>query len=145
MGKIELEKTKELARLYYMGGDTQKMVAEKTGVSRVTINKWVAAGGWDELRTAKTITRKELISKMMQQASEQLENGSMSYDEMSKLAASIERIDKQTNVVTCIEVLSMLSNWLVARMGIDKELTPDLVKTINRYQDLFISEQFNAK
>ena len=39
--KKELEKTKELARLYYLNGDTQKLVAEKVGVSRVTINKWV--------------------------------------------------------------------------------------------------------
>lgn len=39
MTKQELEKNKELARLYYMNGDTQKLVAEKTGMSRVTINK----------------------------------------------------------------------------------------------------------
>ena len=56
--KKELEKTKELARLYYLNGDTQKLVAEKVGVSRVTVNKWVSDGGWDALRTAKSITRK---------------------------------------------------------------------------------------
>lgn len=28
--KKELEKTKELARLYYLNGDTQKLVAEKS-------------------------------------------------------------------------------------------------------------------
>ena len=62
--KKELEKTKELARLYYLNGDTQKLVAEKVGVSRVTINKWVNDGGWDALRTAKSITRKELVAKI---------------------------------------------------------------------------------
>lgn len=61
--KKELEKTKELARLYYLNGDTQKLVAEKVGVSRVTVNKWVNDGGWDALRTAKSITRKELVAK----------------------------------------------------------------------------------
>ena len=55
MSKKELEKSKELARMYYLNGETQKLVAEKVGVSRVTINKWVADGGWDTMRVAKTI------------------------------------------------------------------------------------------
>ena len=53
MSKKEIEKSKELARLYYLNGDTQKLVAEKVGVSRVTINKWVSDGGWDTMRMAK--------------------------------------------------------------------------------------------
>ena len=56
MSKNEVEKIKELARMYYLNGDTQKLVAEKVGNSRVTINKWVAEGGWDAMRVAKTIT-----------------------------------------------------------------------------------------
>lgn len=78
MSKKELEKSKELARMYYLNGETQKLVAEKVGVSRVTINKWVADGGWDTMRVAKTITRKEIITKMMQEANKKLEEGKMS-------------------------------------------------------------------
>ena len=89
LSKKELEKTKELARLYYLNGDTQKLVAEKVGVSRVTVNKWVSEGGWDALRTAKSITRKELVAKIMRKADERLESGEMTADEMAKLAASI--------------------------------------------------------
>lgn len=140
----DLEKDKELARLYYLQGDTQKLVAEKVGVSRVTVNKWVNEGGWDGMRTARTITRKELIARMMKQADEKLQEGKMSYDEMSKLAASIEKMDKQTNVITIIEIMSAYNNWLVSRMQVDKELTPELVKTMNRYQDIFIGEQFSV-
>lgn len=140
----DLEKDKELARLYYLQGDTQKLVAEKVGVSRVTINKWVNDGAWDSMRTARTITRKELIAKMMKQADEKLEAGEMSYDEMSKLASSIEKMDKQTNIITIIEIMSAYNNWLVSRMQIDKELSPELVKTMNRYQDIFISEQLGG-
>ena len=80
MSKKELEKSKELARMYYLNGETQKLVAEKVGVSRVTINKWVADGGWDTMRVAKTITRKEIITKMMQEANKKLEEGKMSFD-----------------------------------------------------------------
>lgn len=141
MSKKELDKSRELARLYYLGGDTQKLVAEKVGVSRVTINKWVADGGWDAMRVAKNITRKELVTKMMRKANEKLENGHMSFDEMSKLAASIKELDKQTNAVTILEVLTAYNEWLVARMQVDKELTTELVKAMNRYQDAFLSEQ----
>mgnify|MGYP000034198079 CR=1 FL=1 len=143
--KKELEKTKELARLYYLNGDTQKLVAEKVGVSRVTVNKWVSEGGWDALRTAKSITRKELVAKIMRKADERLESGEMTADEMAKLAASIEKIDKRTNATTIIEVLTLYNNWLVSRTQIDKELTVDFLKMTNRYQDTFIAEQVSAE
>lgn len=141
MSKKELEKSKELARMYYLNGETQKLVAEKVGVSRVTINKWVADGGWDTMRVAKTITRKEIITKMMQEANKKLEEGKMSFDEMSKLAASIEKIDKQTNAITIYEVMTVYNEWLIVRTGVDKELTTDLIKTMNHYQNIFLSEQ----
>lgn len=143
--KKEQEKNKELARLYYLQGDTQKLVAEKVGVSRVTINKWVSEGNWDAIRTAKSITRKELVAKIMKKADEKLENGDMNADEMAKLAAAVEKIDKGTNATTIIEVLTAYNNWLVARMQVDKELTVDFLKMTNHYQDIFIGEQVNVQ
>lgn len=143
MTKKDQEKNKELARLYYLNGDTQKLIAERIGVSRVTVAKWISDGAWDAIRTAKTITRKELVNKMMTAASEKLDNNEMSFDEMSKLAASIKELDKQTNVITLLEVFTAYNEWLVARMQIDKELSPDLVKTMNKYQDVFLGEQLS--
>lgn len=143
MTKTELEKNKELARLYYLNGDTQKLIAERVGISRVTIGKWISECGWDTIRTAKTITRKELVSKMMSTASVKLDNSEMSFDEMSKLAATIKELDKQTNVITLLEVFTAYNEWLVARMQMDNELSAELVKTMNRYQDVFLSEQLS--
>ncbi|WP_285826749.1 terminase [Bacteroides acidifaciens] len=140
MSKNEVEKIKELARMYYLNGDTQKLVAEKVGKSRVTINKWVAEGGWDAMRVAKTITRKEIVTKMMQEANKKLEEGKLTFDEMSKLAASIDKIDRQTNAITIYEVMTAYNEWLVVRMGVDKELTAELVRVMNYYQDVFLSE-----
>lgn len=140
MSKNEVEKIKELARMYYLNGDTQKLVAEKVGKSRVTINKWVAEGGWDAMRVAKTITRKEIVTKMMQEANKKLEEGKLTFDEMSKLAASIDKIDRQTNAITIYEVMTIYNEWLVVRMGVDKELTAELVRAMNYYQDVFLSE-----
>ena len=37
--KKELEQQKELARLYYMQGESQKVIANKVGVSAVTLGR----------------------------------------------------------------------------------------------------------
>jgi uncharacterized protein YjcR len=142
--KKELDHIKELAKLYYLRGDTQKMIAEKIGISRVTMSAWVKNGNWDTLRTASVITRKELIAKMMQNASEKLEKGEMSYDEMSKLASTIEKLDKKANIVTIIEVFAAYDKWLIARMQLDPEITPELIKTMSKYQDMFINERLKG-
>jgi DNA-binding XRE family transcriptional regulator len=142
--KKELDHIKELAKLYYLRGDTQKMIAEKIGISRVTMGAWVKNGNWDTLRTANMVTRKELIAKMMKNASEKLEKGEMSYDEMSKLASTIEKLDKKANIVTIIEVFTAYNQWLIARMQLDPDITPELVKTMNKYQDMFINERLKG-
>ena len=59
------------------------------------------------------------------------------------IAAAIEKLDKQTNIVTIIEVFTSFNQWLVSRMQVDSELTPEVVKIINTYQDKFISEKLS--
>lgn len=41
-----MEQKKELPRMYYMNGETQKVIAEKAGVSEQTISSWVEKEGW---------------------------------------------------------------------------------------------------
>ena len=58
-----------------------------------------------------------------------------------KFAATVERLDKKTSVVDVIEVFMAFSKWLQYRMSFDPNVTPELLKTINHYHDLFISEK----
>lgn len=139
--KKDLSVKKELARMYYYNNETQKAIAEKIGVSCVTVNKWVKEGEWEAKRAAKFITRQELVAKMLKKINEKLESGQWTADEMVKETTAIEKLDKQTNVVTIMEVFTKFDNWLVSRMQFDTELTPELVNQIHRYHDLFISEQ----
>lgn len=134
----------QLAHEYYMAGLSQKDIAAKVGVSQQTVTRWVKEGQWESIRAARTITRRELVNKMLAQINDKLEQGNWSPDEMVKATAAIEKLDKQTNVVTVIEVFSAFNKWLVSRMQIDPELTPDMVKFMNRYQDTFISEQLSS-
>lgn len=140
---IQQEQKKELAYMYYMRGVQQKEIAEKVGVSRNTISAWVRDGGWDTRRAAKTVTRSELVKKMLQDLNDKLDSQNWTADEIIKVAAAIEKLDKQTNIVTIIEVFTAFNNWLVSRMQVDPELTPEVVKIINTYQDKFINEKLN--
>lgn len=144
MAKKEIEQKKELARLYFMNGDTQKNIAEKVDVSTVTICKWVKENGWDTIRAAKTVSRRELIIKFLKRLDTKLDSGEITMDEMIKGAAAIEKLDKQTNVVTVIEVFSIYNQWLMSRQQLDPELTPELVRVMNKYQDIYIAEQSSS-
>ena len=42
------EEKKEFARVLYMSGEQQNIIAEKVGVSKQTINRWVAEEAWDK-------------------------------------------------------------------------------------------------
>lgn len=144
MTKKELAQKKEWARLYYMSGEPQSIIADKTGVSKNTISKWVSDNGWDIERAAKNITRSQVANKMLRKLNERLDEANWSPDDLAKAAAAIEKLDKQTNVVTIIEVFSTYNNWLNSRMRLDPDLTPELVQVMTKYQDIFISEKSNA-
>jgi transcriptional regulator with XRE-family HTH domain len=147
--KKELAIKRELARLYYMQGETQREIAEKTGVSEQTVGKWVNDGNWAIKRAAVNITRAELVNKTLIAINAILEQFNTSEDpsktidadKLSKLAKIVGNLDKKSNIVNVIETFMSFTKWLQYRMIFDNEITIELVKTINKYQDLFISEQ----
>ncbi len=153
MTKQEIEKKKALARSLFLSGMEQQEIAEHCGVSRVTISKWVNAEGWKEARAAKTITRPELVNKLLlaidriiQQVNDS-DGGDAALaglgDKLSKLASVIEKLDKKTSVVNHIETFMKFSEYLRHRAETDPEITPALLKVINRYQDDFIAESMS--
>jgi uncharacterized protein YjcR len=154
MTKKETENKQELARVLYLNGEKQKTIAERVGVTPVTINRWVNEKGWAEIRAAKNITRPELVNKLLltinkliDQVSDSDDSGAMASlgDKLSKLASVIEKLDKKASVVDAIEVFMAFSKWLQYRQSIDKEVTPELIKAINKYQDIYISETINRE
>jgi len=149
MTKLELNQKKELARMYYMNGESQKAIADKTGVSTVTINKWVDQGEWAKKRAAQNITRPELVNKLLMTINTLIEQVNDSDDpnliaglgdKLAKLSATIEKLDKKASVVDAIEVFMAFGKWLQYRATFDEEVTPELLKAINKYQDLYITE-----
>lgn len=154
MTKAETEKKKSLARSLYMAGMEQQEIADKVEVSRVTVSKWCNAEGWKEARAAKNVTRPELVNKLLLTIDTLITQVNESNDpalaaglgdKLAKLSSVIEKLDKKANVVDAIEVFMAFSKWIEYRSFIDPEVTPELIKAINKYQDLYITEQMGIK
>ena len=148
------EEKKEFARVLYMSGEQQNIIAEKVGVSKQTINRWVAEEAWDKRRAAQSVTRPEIVNNLLRAISNEVEKLNEerdaekvagACDKLSKLAATIEKLDKKASVVDAIEVFIGFGKWLQPRATNDEELTPELIKAINRFQDLYVSELLSTK
>ena len=146
--KKELEDKKDYARLLYMQGEQQKVIAEKVGVSAQTITKWVNVGGWVEQRAAQNITRPELVNKLLRTVDKMIEAVNDSDDpdaanglgdKLAKFAATIEKLDKHTSIVDVIEVFMAFSKWLQFQAEFDEDITPEFLKTINKYHNQYIN------
>lgn len=146
--KKELEDKKDYARLLYMQGEQQKTIAEKAGVSPQTVTKWVNTGNWSEQRAAQNITRPELVNKLLRTVDKMIEAVNTSEDpdaanglgdKLAKFAATIEKLDKHTSIVDVIEVFMAFDKWLQYQAQYDEDITPELLKTINKYHNQYIN------
>lgn len=150
MTKAEVEKKKSIGRSLYLSGMEQTEISDQLGVSRVTVSKWCTTEGWKEARAAKNISRPELVNKLLLTIDGLIENvnksddptviGSLA-DKLSKLSATIEKLDKKANVIDAIEVFMAFNRWIQDQASFDPDITPELVKAINKYQNKFLMER----
>ena len=150
MTKAELENKKQLGRALYLSGMDQQEISERLGVSRVTISNWCTKEGWKEARAAKNITRPELVNKLLLTIDQLITSVNQSNnpdmiaglaDKLSKLSAVVEKLDKKANVVDAVEVFMAFNKWLQYNSEFDPEITPELIKAINKYQNQFLMEK----
>lgn len=152
MTKAEIERKKSLGRSLYLSGMELTEIADQLGVSRVSVSKWCSNGGWKEARAAKNITRPELVNKLLLTIDNLIENVNQSNDptligsladKLSKLSATIEKLDKKANVIDAIEVFMAFNKWIQDQACYDPEITPELIKAINKYQNKFLMEKMS--
>ena len=148
----EMDNKRETARVLYMAGETQDSIAERVGVSRQSVGKWIKQYQWEGQRAARTITRTELTNKLLITIDRLIEQVNQSDDpqlmaslgdKLSKMSAVVEKLDKKANIVSIIEVFMAFSKWLEFRSKTDPDITPEFLKILNRYQDQFIMESMN--
>lgn len=141
--KQERTRKKELAQFFYCNSQlSQKEIAEKVGISEVSMSKWVREGKWDTLKASITITRQEQLNRVYQQISainnkiteEQkgIPTGADA-DVLAKLAAVVERLEKETSITDVVSVSMKFLDWL-------RKIDTEKAKELSGLFDAFIKD-----
>lgn len=123
MAELTSKQKKEWAQLLFTKENlTQKEIADRVGVSRVTINRWAAEGKWDELKVSITITREEQLKSLYRQLSEMnaeiAKRDKNRYpspseaDTINKLASAIDKMETETGLNDILSTFKSFLNWL---------------------------------
>ena len=154
MGKnINIER-KEFAETLYMQGVPQNAIAEKVGTSANTINRWVKEGSWAEKRAAQSLTRKEVVNNVLRSVNklaeklgevEDISSVSGIADQLSKLSATINKLDKEASVVDFVECFMAFGRWLEYQAETAPAITAEFRKMVNKYQNKYILELLGSK
>lgn len=139
--KHSRKELKALAFELFMQTDfSQKQIADKIGISEVTISKWKSEGNWEDLKGAETITAKKITANIYQEMFKLSQAGSaLNADKMIKLAATIEKLsDRRLAISHYINAFKDLSTFLF-------EKDPELGKRANLLMNEFIQEKINGK
>ena len=143
---LSIKQKKEWAKMLYLKEHlTQAEVAERVGVSKQTLCKWVNTEKWEELKTSVSLTREEQLGNLYRQVAEinktiaERKNGerfasSKEADTINKLAAAIEKMEKETGISDIISVSKGFLDWL-RKTDIEK------AKELSNYFDAYIKDR----
>jgi len=155
MGRAINTEKKEFAFILYMNGELQKNICERVGITPVTLGKWIDKDKWKERRAAKTISKAELINKALQSISNLLDQALDNKDDpnafnnlsdrLSKIAKTITSLEKGNTVINDMETFRGFISFLNSRIDVDPAVNLDLIKTINRLQDIYVSNKLSKK
>ena len=146
MADLTNAQKKEWAKTLYLRENlTQQEIAERVGVSRVTVSNWVRSGKWEEKKAGLTLTRQEQVSNLYRQVAEinraismrsegERFPNSKEADILGKLSAAIRNMEQETGVADIISVMTAFVEWL-------RPLDLDKAKEVVRLADDFIKEK----
>lgn len=135
------DQQKDFAKLLYVNERLiQKEVAERTGVSLTTINKWVQDGKWERLRHSLLVTRNEQVATLYRQLEsltnmvESAQEGipdSKQADTIVKITSAIRNLETETSIADIVQVCIKLSEFVRSNM-------PEHAKSLTDICDGFI-------
>ena len=146
MTSINNSQKKQWAQTLYLREKlTQLEIAERVGVSRVTVSKWVRDGKWEEQKAGITLTRQEQVANLYRQVAEinrtiatrhegERFPNSKEADILGKLSAAIRNMEQETGIADIISVLTAFIEWL-------RPLDLDKAKEITRLADAFVKDK----
>lgn len=146
MADLTNAQKKEWAKTLYLRENlTQQEIAERVGVSRVTVSNWVRAGKWEEQKAGLTLTRQEQVANLYRQVAEinraisaraegERFPNSKEADILGKLSAAIRNMEQETGIADIISVLTGFVEWL-------RPFDLDKAKELTRLADAYIKDK----
>ena len=146
MADLTNAQKKEWAKTLYMRENlTQQEIAERVGVSRVTVSNWVRAGKWEEQKAGLTLTRQEQVANLYRQVAEinraisaraegERFPNSKEAGILGKLSAAIRNMEQETGIADIISVLTGFIEWL-------RPFDLEKAKELTRLADAYIKDK----
>ena len=115
---------KEWAKTLYLKENlTQQEIADRVGVARVTVNRWIADGKWEKQKVGLTLTREEQVSNLYRQVAEinskiaekpegERFANSTEADILGKLSAAIRKMENDIGIADVISVQTKFIEFL---------------------------------
>lgn len=146
MADLTNAQKKEWAKTLYLRENlTQQEIAERVGVSRVTVSNWMRSGKWEEQKAGLTLTRQEQVANLYRQVAEinrvistraegERFPNSKEADILGKLSAAIRNMEQEVGIADIISVLIGFIEWL-------RPLDLDKAKELTRLADAYIKDK----
>ena len=134
---------KEWAKTLYLKENlTQQEIADRVGVSRITVNRWIADGKWEEQKVGLTLTREEQVSNLYRQVAEinrkiaekpegERFASTTEADILGKLSAAIRKMETDVGIADVISVQTKFIEFL-------RPIDLDKAKELTQLSDAFI-------
>lgn len=145
MAEISNDKKREIAEdMYIRLGLTGREIAENLGVTEQTVSRWKKGRegepSWDERKNETQLTPLKIKELLMGEAYKVAkgETSTINSDQISKLMAAIDRLDKKINVRTVMDVFREFDNWMA-------EQEPAVAIQFTRFHKLFLQYRISLE
>ncbi|GAB6010806.1 helix-turn-helix domain-containing protein [Viscerimonas tarda] len=147
MTDLMISQKKDWAKMLYTKEYlTQQEIADRVGVSRITINKWINAGNWEQLKVSITITKEEQLKNLYRQLQELNESiikkpegeryaTASEADTITKLANAIKKMETDLSLAEITSAFGGFVNWL-------RTLNPNPIKEMAPYLDAYVKSKY---
>ena len=144
MTELTREQKKDYARQLYLNDSsiTQAEIADRVGVSKVTMCKWVKDGKWEELQTSLLVEKDVQLARLYKQLKnwndsiEKRPEGeryllSKEADAVVKITASIKNLETETNIAEKMAAGKEFLSFVRKTSGF--ETSKEIAKLFNTY------------
>jgi transcriptional regulator with XRE-family HTH domain len=146
MADLTIAQKKEWAKLLFTKENlTQAEIADRVGVTRVSINKWINAGHWETLKVSLSMTNEEQLKNLYRQLSE-IQNTILGREDGARYAmpAEAEVIRKLTISIKQLQAelgLSEITSVFGGLIQFLRTYEPKRVKEIAPVLDAYVKSK----